>query len=110
MYNGFGGARVLLLGFPLRGGSTNEPSAKGEFASRPKVTRLVRYGPVRQKTNFSVSTRRTHAHALSTTTRHNHVQRLPGRSAGSSQSLHARPLLYAMDDARCPAISQSRVH
>ena len=107
MYHGFGGARVL--GFPLRGGSTNEPSAKGEFASRPKVTRLVRYGPVRQKTNFSVSTRRTHAHALSTTTPQPRAA-LPGRSAGSSQSLHARPLLYAMDDARCPAISQSRVH
>ena len=49
----FGGGWGRGVGVPLRGGSTNEPSAKGEFASRPKVTRLVRYGPVRQKTNFS---------------------------------------------------------
>jgi hypothetical protein len=35
-----------------RGVSSEPPPAKGEFASRPMVARLVRYGPVRQKKTF----------------------------------------------------------
>ena len=36
-----------------RGGSTNRPSPGGS-SSRPMVARPVRYGPVRQKTNFPI--------------------------------------------------------
>ena len=38
-------------GAARRGGSTNRPSPGGS-SSRPMVARPVRYGPVRQKTNF----------------------------------------------------------
>jgi len=37
---------------PLRGVPNEPPPAKGDSSSRPKVTRLVRYGPVRPKTNI----------------------------------------------------------
>ena len=45
--------RIYLWGF-LLGGDQRTAPAKGEFASRPKVTRLIllAYGPVRQKTTF----------------------------------------------------------
>jgi hypothetical protein len=46
---------VILVGVPLRGVTNDPPPAKGGGSSRPKVTRLVRYGPVRQKKNFSRS-------------------------------------------------------
>jgi hypothetical protein len=43
----------LYLWGPLVGGSqTNRPLPRGG-SSRPMVARLVRYGPVRQKKNFS---------------------------------------------------------
>ena len=40
-------------GVARRGGPTNRPSPGGS-SSRPMVARPVRYGPVRQKTNFPV--------------------------------------------------------
>ena len=40
-------------GVARRGGSTNRPSPGGS-SSRPMVARPVRYGPVRQKTNFPI--------------------------------------------------------
>jgi hypothetical protein len=43
---------LYLWGFHLGGSQTIRPLPRGG-SSRPKVTRLVRYGPVRQKKNFS---------------------------------------------------------
>ena len=40
------------MGVARRGVPSEPPPAKGEFASRPMVARLVRYGPVRQKKTF----------------------------------------------------------
>ena len=42
-------SRDLYAGPPL---ANDPPPAKGGFASRPMVARLVRYGPVRQKKTF----------------------------------------------------------
>ena len=44
---------VILVGASRREVANEPPSAKGGFASFPMVARLVRYGLVRQKTNFS---------------------------------------------------------
>ena len=44
---------LYLWGFHLGGSQTIRPLPRGG-SSRPKVTRLVRYGPVRQKKNFSI--------------------------------------------------------
>jgi len=42
---------LYLWGFLVGGSQTNRPLPRGG-SSRPMVTRLVRYGPVRQKTTF----------------------------------------------------------
>ena len=44
---------LYLWGWLVGGVQRGPPSAKGGSASRPMVARLVRYGPVRQKKNFS---------------------------------------------------------
>jgi hypothetical protein len=49
---------LYLWGFLLGGSQTIRPLPRGG-SSRPKVTRLVRYGPVRQKKNFSRELSRT---------------------------------------------------
>jgi hypothetical protein len=43
---------LYLWGWLVAGGFNEPPSAKGGFASRPMVARLVTYGPVRQKKTF----------------------------------------------------------
>ena len=43
---------VILVGLARREVANEPPPAKGGFASRPMVARLVRYGPVRQKKTF----------------------------------------------------------
>ena len=42
----------LYLWGPHVGGIDEPPPAKGDFANRPMVARLVRYGPVRQNGNL----------------------------------------------------------
>jgi len=65
---------LYLWGFHLGGSQTIRPLPRGG-SSRPKVTRLVRYGPVRQKKNFS--------RLVSTTTGQHHTF---GPSVGFSVS------------------------
>ena len=48
-----GGGAARVMGWASRREVANEPPpAKGGFASRPMVARLVRYGPVRQRKLF----------------------------------------------------------
>ena len=50
---------LYLWGFHLGGSQTNRPLPRGS-SSRPKVTRLVRYGPVRQKKNHHTEAEAPH--------------------------------------------------
>ena len=106
-------------GVARRGGPTNRPSPGGS-SSRPMVARPVRYGPVRQKTNFPLRTSQsqphtghiTHARTGPDTQRaqaHNHTQNSNSRTH-PRQTSHSHAHTHLPNGERCPSTDDTAPH
>ena len=106
-------------GVARRGGPTNRPSPGGS-SSRPMVARPVRYGPVRQKTNFPLRTSQsqpqtghsTHARTGPDTQRaqaHNHTQNSNSRTH-PRQTSRSHAHTHLPNGERCPSTDDTAPH